>query len=103
VYSQFSYSRIHLYKDPSSSQLVTYRIEFDRETCIGAGACVAATADFWSIDQDGKANLKSATYDTEKKVWVLELQENEHQKNLDAAQVCPVNAIHIYKDDEKII
>jgi ferredoxin len=80
-----------------------YRIEFDRESCIGAGACVAANADFWSIDPDGKANLKSAKYDTERKVWLLEIDDAEFQKNLDAAQVCPVNAIHVYKDDEKII
>ena len=82
---------------------MTYRIEFDRENCIGAGACVAALADSWSIDPDGKANLKSAVYDAEKKIWVLELSEEDYQKNLDAAQVCPVNAIHIYRDDEKVI
>ncbi len=73
-----------------------WRVEFVREECIGAGACVAANADYWSIDDDGKAVLKSAVFDESKKVWVLELDDEQQlQKQRDAAGVCPVNVIHI--------
>lgn len=78
-----------------------YRVEFDRENCIGAGACVAANADWWSIDQDGKANLKNATFDAAKKMWVLEISEAELQKQLDAAGVCPVTVIHVIDETGK--
>jgi ferredoxin len=79
-----------------------WRVEFERENCIGAGACVAANADFWSIDQDGKATLKSATYDEAKKRWVLELDDDAQlQKQRDAAGVCPVNVIHVIDPDGK--
>jgi len=43
-------------------------------------------------------------YDAEKKVWVLEISEEELQRHMDAAQVCPVNAIHISNEKgEKLI
>lgn len=77
-----------------------WRVEFERENCIGAGACVAANADFWSIDEDGKATLKSAVYDQAKQRWVLYLDdEKQLQKQRDAAGVCPVNVIHIIGPD----
>lgn len=72
-----------------------WRVEFDRENCIGAGACVAANPDAWSIDQDGKATLKGASYDPEKKIWWVEIEEADAQKHMDAAGVCPVTVIHV--------
>lgn len=79
-----------------------WRVEFERDNCIGAGACVAANADFWSIDHDGKATLKGAVYDAARKVWVLEITDDAQlRKQRDAAGVCPVNVIHIYSPDGK--
>jgi ferredoxin len=72
-----------------------WKVEFDRENCIGAGACVATNAEWWSIDQDGKATLKAASYDPDRKIWTLEIEESEVQKQMDAAGVCPVTVIHI--------
>jgi len=83
--------------------MAKYRVEYERENCIGAGACVATNADWWSIDADGKANLKSATFDAEKKVWVLEIDDADFQKQMDAAGVCPVTVIHVYEGDKKLI
>jgi len=84
--------------------MVKYRVEFDRENCIGAGACVATNADWWSIDQDGKATLKSAVFDEAKKMWVVELDDDDFQKHMDAAGVCPVTVIHVYdKSGKKLI
>ncbi len=85
--------------------MAKYRIEYDRENCIGAGACVAANPDWWSIDPDGKATLKSASFDTEKKTWVLQVEEADFQKHMDAAGVCPVTVIHIFENetDKKLI
>jgi ferredoxin len=77
------------------------RVEFDRDNCIGAGACVATNADWWSIDQDGKATLKSATFNAEKKIWIVEIEDADVQKHLDAAGVCPVTVIHVFDKDGK--
>ena len=37
-----------------------YLIEYDRDACIGAAACVAVQPDQWSIVDDGKADLKDS-------------------------------------------
>lgn len=71
-------------------------VEYDRENCIGAGACVAANPDWWSIEADGKATLRTSTFDEAKKMWVLEIDDADVQKHVDAAGVCPVTVIHVY-------
>lgn len=79
-----------------------WRVEFDRNGCIGAGACAAANANFWTIEKDGRATLKTSTFDEKKKIWVLHVSDaKELQKHRDAANVCPVNVIHIYSPDGK--
>ncbi len=66
-----------------------YRIEFDRENCIGAASCAAVNPDNWEISmQDGKADVKKK-----------EIDEEELRQNMDAAQACPVNVIHIYDEE----
>ncbi|MDD9953213.1 MAG: ferredoxin [Candidatus Woesearchaeota archaeon] len=74
-------------------------VEYDRDACIGAGACVAANADFWFIDDDGKATFKTATFDEGKKKWVLAIPEEDFQKHMDAAGVCPVTVISVFDKD----
>lgn len=78
-----------------------YVVEYDRENCIGAGACVATNADWWSIDQDGKATLKEAKFNAEKKMWIIEITEADLQKQMDAAGVCPVTVIHVFDETGK--
>lgn len=61
-----------------------YKIDFDRNACIGAGACIAMNSAVWEMQPDGKVIAK-----------IEEFDEPELSKNMDAAQVCPVAAIHI--------
>jgi ferredoxin len=68
-----------------------YKIEYDREGCIGAAMCVSAADDNWVMDEkDGKANVKH-----------VELSEEELERNLKAARDCPVNVIHIIEQETK--
>ena len=71
-----------------------YRIEYDRDGCIGAAACVAVKPESWSLAEDGKADLKDAK-EVEEEKFVLEFDEDELEAHLEAAQGCPVNVIHI--------
>ncbi|MEM3154951.1 MAG: ferredoxin [Candidatus Woesearchaeota archaeon] len=89
-----------------------YRIVFDRKNCIGAAACAAVAPEFWVMKDDGKADLIGSKVD-ENGNQVLLVSENQLSKegknvlavNKDAAEVCPVQVIHIYDDEtgEKII
>ena len=74
-----------------------FRIIYDREGCIGAAACVAVNPETWEIDDDGKANLLVGETETEKKraVKIKIIDEKDLQVNLEAAQSCLVQVIHV--------
>ena len=81
----------------------TYKIVFDRKNCIGAAACAAVAPEFWVMNEDGKADLVgSKTDDSGNHVLIVkESQLSKEGKNVlalnkDAAEVCPVQVIHIY-------
>ncbi len=85
----------------TKQQKKKYKIIYERENCIGAAACAAVNPEVWTMDeaQDGKADIKSDK--RPKKLpngdqeLELELTEEELKINVESAQVCPVNVIHI--------
>ena len=81
-----------------------YRVVYDRSACIGAAACVAVQPEKWEINsEDGKADLIGSNKILEdgKTTWVVEFSDEEFEKFMESAQVCPVNVIHIYDEDGK--
>ena len=60
------------------------KIKFDREACIGCGACISV-CDNWVMDGD-KVKLKKTT-----------ISEKELKSNKEAEETCPVDAIKIEK------
>ena len=86
--------------------MTKYRIEYDKKGCIGAAACVAAAPNFWDIlNGDTKAVLKGSRQEGDD-IWILEIENpDDFEANLAAAQVCPVNVIHITNLDtgEKLV
>ena len=72
-----------------------YKIEYDREACIGIAACVAVDPENWVMVDDNKADLKDSRQDTKTKFFVKEIDESELKKWMDAAESCSVNVIHI--------
>ena len=42
--------------------MVKYKIEFNREMCIGAVACTLVNEKFWPAVDDGKVDLAGAIY-----------------------------------------
>ena len=79
-----------------------YIVKHDRANCIGCAACEAVCNKFWQMSGDGKSDLKGAK--TDENGWQsLEISEEDFQCNKEAAESCPVNVIHIEKDNERII
>jgi len=76
-----------------------YKIIFNRDECIGCSACAAVNPQNWEMKEDGKSHLKESTLE-ENEQEISELEEN-YDDNLEAAESCPVNCIHIYVNDEK--
>ncbi|MEM0016926.1 MAG: ferredoxin [Candidatus Korarchaeum sp.] len=61
-----------------------YVIEQDRESCIADGVCASLCPDNWIIEDDGLASPVKKELD-------------DLGCNMEAAQACPVNIIHIYE------
>lgn len=89
-----------------------FRVVFDRKNCIGAAACAAVAPEFWEMKEDGKADLIGYKVDENGHQYLI-LTENQMtpsmkralELNKEAAEVCPVQVIHIYDEDtgEKLI
>jgi ferredoxin len=81
-----------------------YKIEHDKSGCIGCGACVAVAPDHWKMNDDGKADIIKGKERPDE--WQeREITEKDFKENMEAAESCPVNVIHIktLEKDEKII
>jgi ferredoxin len=70
-----------------------YKIEFDREACIGALACSAAAQDEWLPSKDGKVDLKDSVFNEKTKRWELIVEESKLERHKEAAELCPVKVI----------
>jgi len=79
--------------------MAKYKITFDKETCIGVLACVAAAEKFW-LPKDGKVDLAGATYNEKTKKYELIIDEKDYVANQEAAEVCPVVAIKVEKIED---
>jgi len=69
-----------------------------KQDCISCGACAAITPEFWEMDSEGLAHLKGAKQVQDH--WELGIETEEARvSNQEAADVCPVNIIHVKKKE----
>ena len=70
-----------------------------KKDCISCGACAAISPDFWEMDEEGLAQLKDSKEIDDH--WERPIDPGaEVEANQEAADVCPVNIIHVKEDDE---
>jgi len=82
--------------------MVKSHILHNREECIGCGACASLDPKNWKMSsEDGKSDLIDSKENEGN--YKKEIAETEIDSNVEVAESCPVNVIHIYKDDEKLI
>jgi len=80
--------------------MVKYKIEFDKELCIGALACNAISPEIWPRSDDGKVDLAKSTFNKETNKFELIIDEKDLEINKESAEVCPVEAIIITKIED---
>ena len=72
--------------------MTKYTIRYERNSCIGAAACVNEDPKNWIIEKlDNKANLIDGQAEGE--IWTKEIDESELEVALTAAKACPVLVI----------
>tara|TARA_Y100000031_G_C8133455_1_gene344060 strand:- start:624 stop:893 length:270 start_codon:yes stop_codon:yes gene_type:complete len=78
-----------------------YKIWYDKKDCIGAASCEAVQPTFWKMEDDMKASMldERAIKNDDTESIILELTQEELEKYLEGAEVCPVNIIHIEEVD----
>ena len=76
-----------------------YRVEYDREGCIGAAACYAVYKERWVVVDDGNADLIGADRDAQNIKHTLIIGEDELAKMKESAESCPVSVIHIIDEE----
>ncbi len=70
------------------------RVLQNRNKCIGCAYCVEIAPEFWSMnDEDGRCDLIGAR--NEKGIWVLDIFEDELEKNQKSAEICPSKCIRV--------
>jgi len=72
--------------------MTKYIIRYDRNGCIGAGACAAANPDLFEMDAENKAVLIGGK---EVEPGIFELEVEGDHKVVDAAKACPVEVIKV--------
>lgn len=80
--------------------MAKYKVIHFKKDCISCGACAAINPKFWEMDTDGLAHLKGSVKVDEH--YELETDsEEDAESNQEAADVCPVNIIHLKKEEVK--
>lgn len=71
------------------------KIVFERNKCIGCGACAATCPENWELAEDGKSKLLGSKLNPTTKNYEKDI--SEAGCNQEAAEGCPVQCIHMQK------
>ena len=69
------------------------KIIVERSKCIGCGTCSALCSKYFELDEEGKTHLKGSKLNKDTDTEELEVEEVDCIQ--EAANACPVQAIHI--------
>ena len=75
---------------------MAHKVVHLKKDCISCGACAAICPDFWEMDEEGLAQLRGSSEKDGK--WELSIAKKDVESNKEAAEVCPVNIIHVEED-----
>lgn len=75
---------------------MSVRIFFQRNKCIGCNACLEANNVRWRLSRkDGKSNLVGSK--EKLGIYIADVDEEEYESNIKAAQNCPVKIIKVQR------
>jgi len=78
------------------------KIVFFRDECIGCHACASCHPEFWEMTDDAKSNLLDSV-EIKEDVFEREIYDDDLENSVDSGESCPVNCIHVYDGDKKLV
>ena len=79
--------------------MAKFKVVLEREECIACESCVETCPDTFEMADDGLAHVKGSTRVGSND----ELEMDDMGCSKEAAEVCPVNIIHVFEGGNKII
>ncbi|MFH1443711.1 MAG: ferredoxin [Candidatus Micrarchaeota archaeon] len=85
--------------------MAKFKVELDRDGCIGAAVCEAVCPKHFKMADDGKVDMPGSLKHPEGEVYEKEIGQEDYESMKLAADGCPVKVIHIQNKDtgERII
>jgi len=86
-----------------------YKIVYNRDRCIGAGACEALADKYWEMNKDGKVDLKggkpeeSSRDDISSGKLVRSIDDSDLELAKEFCGGCPSKAIELFSSEGKKI
>ena len=81
-----------------------YKIVHDRDICIGCSACASVCPKYWVMEKDGKSSIVGHKKTGNGEEEILGSNNSplteDFEGNMEAAESCPVNCIHIVEINE---
>ena len=71
-----------------------HTINHDRPNCIGCSVCEALSPERWEMVEDPDGELKADCKNTD-------VSEEQFDKEMEVAESCPVNVIHLVDENGK--
>ena len=68
-------------------------VRYEKEKCIGCGACAAVAPEFW--DMEGEKSVLKGSKEVKPDIFLHDIKDSEFEINQDAADSCPVECIHL--------
>lgn len=75
-----------------------FKIVLERKKCTSCGTCEDTCPEIFELIDDGLSHIKGANVED-----VEELEIEDANCSVDAAEVCPVMCIHVYENGEEIV
>lgn len=78
------------------------KVKIDENLCIGSGSCVVVASENFELNENGKAVLKPSEHAKGKGMeLILDVNTKGKEKLIEAAKVCPAQAIRVLDENGK--
>ena len=73
------------------------KVRHFKKDCISCGACASIAPEYWEMDDEGLAQLKGSKEKGDH--WERKIEKKDVNPNKEAAEVCPVQIIHVDEEE----